>query len=123
MNYLEGLEWTMKYYTYGCSDWLWKYNYLYAPLMSDLYRFVPNFNVNLISSQGKPVSPYTQLSYVLPRSSHNLLPDNIVQFLQSKYYSYYDSGVIKWAFFKYFWSQLFNLSNSILNNLTMKLII
>tara|TARA_Y100000768_G_C23990935_1_gene692851 strand:- start:2388 stop:3929 length:1542 start_codon:yes stop_codon:yes gene_type:complete len=107
MNYLEGLEWTMKYYTFGCDNWSWKYNYLYAPLMSDLFRFIPNFNVNLVSNnKTNPVSPYTQLSYVLPRSSHDLLPKNIVEFLHSNYNNYYDSGVIKWAFFKYFWESV-----------------
>ena len=42
----------------------------------------------------------------ITRGCHNLLPDNIVEFLQSKYNSYYDSGVIKWAFFKYFWESV-----------------
>jgi len=107
INYLEGLEWTVKYYTSGCCDWYWKYNYLYAPLFSDLYRFIPSFNIDLVSNNKMhPVSPYTQLSYVLPRSSHSLLPVEIQTHLHAKYHEYYNSGVIKWAFFKYFWESV-----------------
>jgi len=107
INYLEGLEWTMCYYTHGCNNWYWKYNYLYAPLLSDLYRFIPSFNITLVSNNIKlPVSPYTQLAYVLPRSSHHLIPEKIRTYLDTNYRDYYDSGVIKWAFFKYFWESV-----------------
>jgi 5'-3' exonuclease len=107
INYLEGLEWTMCYYTHGCNNWYWKYNYLYAPLLSDLYRFIPSFNITLVSNNIKlPVSPYTQLAYVLPRSSHHLIPEKIRTYLDTNYRHYYDSGVIKWAFFKYFWESV-----------------
>ena len=109
MNYLEGLEWNIKYYTDDCENWNWKYNYLYAPLLSDLYRFIPNFNVNLVSNEKQDaiaVSPYTQLCYVLPRSSHYLIPEKIKDYIYLNYDSYYDSGVIKWAFFKYFWESV-----------------
>jgi len=123
MNYLEGLEWTMKYYTFGCDNWNWKYNYLYAPLLSDLYRFIPNWNVNLISNENisGPVSPYTQLCYVLPRTSHFLIPDKIVDFIHSKYDSYYDSGVIKWAFFKYFWESVVQFEQLDINQLNREI--
>jgi 5'-3' exonuclease len=105
LNYLEGLEWTMNYYTTGCIDWRWKYNYDYPPLLSDLIKYVPYFDTNLIEPKKEnPVSPIVQLSYVLPRSSLTLLPDKIHKLLINKYPERYKTNYkFEWAFCKYFW--------------------
>ena len=105
LNYLEGIEWTMNYYTTGCIDWRWKYNYDYPPLLSDLIKYVPYFDTKLIEPKKEnPVSPIVQLSYVLPRSSLTLLPDKIHKLLINKYPERYKTNYkFEWAFCKYFW--------------------
>lgn len=103
LNYLEGLEWTMNYYTKGCIDWRWKYNYNYPPLLTDLCKYVPEWPVNMIKeNDNKCVSELIQLSYVLPKESNHLLPLNVRKKLES--IDYYDNNYdIQWSFCKYFW--------------------
>ena len=105
INYLEGLEWTMKYYTSGCPDWEWHYKYDYPPLLCDLIKYVPYFDTTFITTKpSSPVSPYVQLSYVLPRSSMNLLPDTIHRALLKTHPEWYGNDYpLVWAFCKYIW--------------------
>ena len=104
-NYLEGLEWVFKYYTSGCVDWRWKYNYHYPPLFKDLLEYVPHFQMDfLISTSTLPFHPHVQLSYVLPPQSQHLLPENIQHFLKKNYHQLYPDRIyFEWAFCRYFW--------------------
>jgi 5'-3' exonuclease len=109
-NYLEGLEWTFKYYNSDCVDWHWTYKYDYPPLLVDLLKYIPYFdnitliNNTLINNKKCPVSPFVQLSYVLPKQSLNLLPIQLREnLLQMKPEWYVDNCEFQWAFCKYFW--------------------
>lgn len=105
VNYLEGLEWTFKYYIDKCIDWRWSYQYHYPPLWKDLLQFIPYCDTIMIEENDrKPVHPNVQLAYVLPKTSLKYLPDNIYEQLIMKKESYYqDDCEIKWSFCKYFW--------------------
>ena len=105
MNYLEGLEWTWKYYSVGCEDWRWCYKYHYPPLLKDLVRFVPYFDTDLLEKKEKnPVKEEVQLSYVLPRKSLYLLPRRIEHKLLHEYNDLYRLDYeFKWVYCKYFW--------------------
>ena len=88
INYIEGIEWTFKYYTIGCTDWKWKYNYHYPPLLKDLLLYVPHFDMVFIDKIRPAFTSEEQLEYVLPKS-HNNQEQSDVKF--------------QWAFCKYFW--------------------
>lgn len=105
INYMEGLEWTLKYYNTSCADWRWKYNYNYPPLLTDLLKHLPYFNTQFIKpNTHTPVSQHVQLCYVLPKHSLSLLPYKIYNMLQSKYASYYPEYCeFVWCYCKYFW--------------------
>ena len=105
LNYLEGLEWTMNYYTSHCKDWGWCYKYAYPPLLQDLVSRIPHWDTEMIAkNNNRAVSPYTQLSYVLPKQSLHLLPPAISErLLREKAHWYNDDCPIYWAFCKYFW--------------------
>jgi len=104
-NYLEGLEWTMKYYTSGCVDWRWKYNYNYPPLLQDLVKYVPRWSTVMIPrNANQSVLPHVQLAYVLPSSCLHLLPKKIENCLLLENGENYGADhEICWAFCKYFW--------------------
>jgi 5'-3' exoribonuclease 1 len=107
INYLEGLEWTLKYYTTGCADWTWYYKYDYPPLLCDLIKYMPYFDTTFIKDKcdTKAVSPYVQLAYVIPRSSMNLLPDVLHRALLKSHPEWYLSAEypLVFAFTRYIW--------------------
>jgi len=104
-NYLEGLEWTMKYYSTGCANWRWQYHYYYPPLLTDLIKFIPYFEHTFIPTEPKnPVSELTQLSYVLPPVSMGLIPNNLrKKLLEEQPEWYVGNYIFLWAFCKFFW--------------------
>ena len=107
-NYLEGMEWTFRYYTRGCVDWKWTYANHYPPLLADLVHHVPDRDCSFLSVKPKqPIRDVVQLCYVLPRASHALLPPSVVRALmRDKFASKYtDDGShnFKWAYCRYFW--------------------
>ena len=105
INYLQGLEWTMKYYTTGCPDWRWKYKYNYPPLLQDLIKHIPLFNTEFVPyCAPNPVSEIVQLCYVLPRASLPLLPKRLYFELIKKYDHWYKGNCdFVWAYCRYFW--------------------
>jgi len=118
-NYLEGIEWTMKYYSGDCANWRWKYNYVYPPLLSDLLKFIPYFDHTFIPlEKSNPVSQLTQLCYVLPKESMDLIPSKLRQSLLNKYTEWYNCDYIFiWAFCKFLWESHIDLPNIDINTL------
>jgi len=103
MNYLEGLEWNMKYYSSGCYNWKWKYKFHYPPLFVDLLKYVPLWDVVMIEKNQDNISSKEQLAYVLPENSLYLLEKNLIEPVR-KYKIEKNTNIgIKWSFCKYFW--------------------
>ena len=114
-NYLEGMEWTFRYYTRGCVDWKWTYANHYPPLLADLVHHIPDDTTHdptnafsfLRIKPKEPIRDVVQLCYVLPRASHALLPPSVERALMrsSMKDRYTDNGShnFKWAYCKYFW--------------------
>jgi 5'-3' exonuclease len=124
INYLEGLEWTMKYYTTGCPNWRWCYNYNYPPLLSDLIHHIPYFEKDLvIYKTPNPVTEIVQLSYVLPKQSLHLLPEQIYNKLLNERSEWYKSDCnFIWAYCRYFWESHVDLPDINIDELETLLI-
>jgi len=104
-NYIEGLEWVYMYYTRGCIDWRWKYDYNYGPLFADLVRHVPHFEMRLIKDKpANPVIKDVQLSYVLSRDNFHLIPVRQREYILTHHLDKYPAKYeFCWAFCRYMW--------------------
>lgn len=123
LNYLEGLSWTLTYYTTDCPNWRWTYNYMYPPLLEDLSHTINNMAELPIISFEPPVSKITQLCYVIPNSSHNLIPKkSYIKFIQE-----FGGELVSnkhpfiWTFCRYFWESHVYLPNIDINIMESKL--
>ena len=78
-DYLDGMFWSIKYYTQGCIDWGWKYQSCYVPCISDLCSMLklgfinPNKMNNIKPLLNGPVTTDVQLLYILPPQSIKLV--------------------------------------------------
>jgi 5'-3' exonuclease len=119
INFLEAIEWTMKYYTSGCSNWRWFYRYNYPPLLIDLVKYIPQLETEFIEyKKPNPVNELVQLSYVLPKQSLHLLPEKIHKNLLLKHPEWYqEDNEFVWAYCRYFWESHVELPNININEL------
>ena len=70
-QYIEALQWILKYYYEGCPSWSWFYPHHYAPYLSDLTNFK---HLKFTFQRETPFKPFEQLLGVLPPTSRYLLP-------------------------------------------------
>jgi 5'-3' exoribonuclease 1 len=70
-NYYKTLLWTYMYYTTGCVDWTWTYDYSYPPLIRDLTKH--KADIGSFKNNTKAIKPQEQLYYVVPPDSIHLL--------------------------------------------------
>ena len=101
VNYLQGLEWTLKYYTGNEIDATWSYLYEYPPLFEDLLNYTPFYEIEFVNKKENEFNETMQLCYVLPGDSLNLLPDNVRLKLDMDWYR--NDCEILWCYCRYFW--------------------
>ena len=76
-NYIEGLEWIIRYYTRGIPSWEWYFPYFYSPFLSDIPRYLSRWRP-ISYRPTSPAEPFQQLLMVFPKQSIQLfLPKSL----------------------------------------------
>jgi 5'-3' exonuclease len=83
LDYLEGLQWVLTYYTTGIPDWNWHYKFFYAPFASHLSNHVKSFTFKTYGFS-QPLTPFQQLLCITPPKSGYLLPSPLNQLLTNE---------------------------------------
>tara|TARA_Y100001980_G_C14535446_1_gene312010 strand:+ start:63 stop:1520 length:1458 start_codon:yes stop_codon:yes gene_type:complete len=99
-NFYKTLEWTFKYYTSGCVDWTWTFDYPYPPLLVDLIKYETNGDFEF-KKNTHSIEPSEQLYYVLPPDCLHLL-NKKQQKLKKKEFEKMTIQY-EWCFCKYIW--------------------
>lgn len=75
-DYIDGLNWVIKYYTVGCPSWKYAYGSQYAPTASTLSMAIKTWKPKRFG-KSEPSTPFQQLVSVLPPKSAGLLPPSL----------------------------------------------
>lgn len=106
-NYLEMIVWTLNYYNDECINWRLHYKYNYPPLLSDLFRFIPYFDNEIVLQ--REINPYHSicgLVNIIPPTSYRLLPKAVQDYMNINFdASNYDINSMNfvYAYSRYFW--------------------
>ena len=118
INYLQGLEWNLNYYSTGCLDWRWTFKYAYPPLLAELVMALPPTNLYSFFSKKNSINtavhPLVQLSYVIPKEDLTcFLPASLTDTLVKQHAVWYigrgEEVTFQWAFCKFLWEAHVNL--------------
>jgi 5'-3' exoribonuclease 1 len=99
-NFYKTLQWTYKYYTSGCIDWTWTFDYSYPPLLVDLVKKPTNGDFEF-KKNTKAIEPSKQLFYVLPPDCLSLL-DKKQQKIKKEEFNKM-TITYEWCYCKYIW--------------------
>ena len=80
-EYFKGLIWNSYYYFLSCPSWKWNYKFSSSPFLSDLRKYIKNFNFDIKFKLEQPLKPLEQLMCVLPPQYAFLLPKNLSFYL------------------------------------------
>jgi len=86
-EYLNGLQWVLRYYTKEVPNWRWFYPYHYAPTASSLVEHLDSFEFPR-NYKGQPLTSLEQLLCILPPKSSKLLPKPLDALLSTKLKKY-----------------------------------
>ena len=81
VDYLEGMQWVLEYYTKGVPDWKWCFKYHYAPFAFELAENLEAFQHKTDHPFSQPSTPFQQLLCVLPPKSSGLIPEPLSSLL------------------------------------------
>ena len=95
-NYVTGIQWVYDYYLDGSKDWLWRYEYSYAPLFKDIILYDRCLDIVIEEREG--LSELESMEYVIPDIDKNLIPGREVckNMLE-------EINIYKWGFCRYLW--------------------
>ncbi len=83
-EYMLGILFIARYYFKGIPTFSWCYPFHYAPLVSDLYAYCKDADLNFNFNIDRPLSMYESLLGILPPSSFHLLPRSVREGLKDK---------------------------------------
>lgn len=82
LDYLEGMQWVITYYTKEVPCWNWCYKYNYAPLARDLAKYVKDFRFKEYELSS-PNPPFQQLLSIMSPKSSALVPFPLSELMHS----------------------------------------
>lgn len=126
INYLESLEWSFYYYSQQPLSYFWKYDYSYAPLLSDVITYLDAFSQRAqpthLKLYDEDMHPQTQLCYVLPYESYGFCDARAASYVETAFPSViHHTRKYKYAFCDYLWEGHLDLNRVDLRELNERI--